>query len=247
MAATISKKLEDYINQVESNLQENMDDLDRDNDVVPQIAAAVKEYSTKRPRQTTKNYDGDGDAYEWDLPDDYELGFSTIDPETGVEYPARQRKPEYLDARYWTVYKGQTLVGETVREINKFRFLEHTPSSGEYVSLTYTVRHTLTGGSSTIPDCDFNAVCDLATSFCLAVLANRALTNRESTIEADSVDWMMLEERFRNQADWWKKEYERKMGLAEGEKGAGFAFTVREYDTESSYGRDRLTHPARNR
>jgi len=191
------------------------------------INEAVRTYSADRPRKQVHEITGDGAAYDFQLPNDWETGFSQV---LEVEYPAGEQEPVYLDDNDWTVY--QSISGEV------FRFLSEVPGNGEKALLTYTVSHTLTASTSTIPDSDMDAVVNLAGALCCFALSRKLNQTMDATLEADSVNlW--------RQASHYERKGNRLLELytahLEGRRVTAPATVSGSYRVLPSWGNWRLT------
>jgi hypothetical protein len=142
------------------------------------IAEAVKTYSTYRPIEVPLRVDGD-DGYTYDLPDEWEDGFSSI---LSIEYPAGEQVPVILDPLTYQLYRDDTGL--------HLRFLADSPGATEEFILTYTVRHNVEVDEGTIPESDFDAVVNLATSLACSAIGRKYTQDAGgSTIAVGSEQW----------------------------------------------------------
>jgi hypothetical protein len=130
------------------------------------IAEAVDMHSKHRPQVKVVSVTGTGN-YLYDLPADWEEGFSEIE---SVEYPVNgldinPQVPNVLDQVRYMIYQGASK--------KQLRFLYDTPGATETFLLTYTLRHSVSIATGTIPDADFNAVCNLAGALCCYALGRK--------------------------------------------------------------------------
>lgn len=198
------------------------------------ISRAIDIYSSAFPREIIIDKTGDGSTYEWDVPDDWEYGFSQI---TRLEYPAGRSDERTLE----DIDEDDYLVIRTATDTYKWRLLYLTPSSGETVRFTYIVRHSVTETSTTIPnEADEDKIVSLAASFAFRAIAAYYAHTIEATQSADTVEHKDRTEKFSALAD----KYEEMSGLSfilkEGIGGP--AFTFKHVKSELTTGDTPLTH-----
>lgn len=198
------------------------------------LQRAVDAYSAHRPRVMVKDYNGDGSTYKLTLPSDWEQDFSTIQ---SVEYPQGDRIPTFLDADEYDV-RNDT---EAVKVIWLF---DLTPASGKKTRVTYTIRHTLSDVTSTIPGADESIVTRLAASYACEALAAIYAQTSDPLLSADTVNYRSKSQEYRDLAKQYRKGYDDRMGAAESLQAAGGYV---EWDTLDQTGFDRIYHPRRRR
>lgn len=169
--------LVDYEIKLEQVIQDEEVELD---DATRQalITEAVKTYSSYRPQEIALRVSGDG-GYSYDLPEDWEEGFSSI---LSIEYPADKQIPVFLDPAVYKIYRDDTGL--------KLRFLLHTPETTEEFILIYSIRHSIEVDLGTIPEVDFDAVVNLAASLgCTAIGRKYTQDAGGATIAVGSETW----------------------------------------------------------
>jgi hypothetical protein len=125
------------------------------------IQEALGIHSQHRPQKKVLQVTGTG-AYLYDLPSDWEEGFSVVE---SIEYPPGEQVPAIMDQTRYMLYQ-QT-------DKKQLRFLYDTPGIIETFLLTYTLRHQVDLSTGTIPDADFDAVCNLAGALCCFALGRK--------------------------------------------------------------------------
>jgi hypothetical protein len=120
------------------------------------------------------------------------------------------------------------------------------------VRVTWTCRHTAPTVSvdSTIPDADFEAVCDYAGALCCEALAARYAQTNDSTIQADAVNYRTKSQEYLGIAKALRKRYDEQVGIQEGGTGPGGgtvpgALAVGDMELKQGSGVERLTHRRR--
>jgi len=194
------------------------------------IAEAVKRYSHHRPLLKVHEVQGNGE-YDYDLPSDWSPGFSTI---TQVEYPAGQQVPSIIPKEAWTFVLK--LVDST--QTWKLRFLTLSPSPGNLIRLIYTLPHTVDSESSTVFENDFDAVCNLAASYCCGALSRKYAQTSEPTLGADVVNYSAKSSTYAARAKELFQSYLDQLGLSEVDASGG----IKEFDTGFIWGEEYLTH-----
>ncbi len=196
------------------------------------ITEAVKQYSRKvRPRRRSATLTGNGSAFTFALPTDFEEGFSTIE---SVEHPVDKQEPEYLDGDEWTLYRDATT------GVLKFRFLSRVLANSAKAYLNYTTTHVVNDlGVDTVPVADREPVACKATAMLFRQLAAYAAQTMQSTLTADSVDRLSQVDRYLALARDLEEEYARILGITEGIAAAS---AVADLDVTPQFGFDRFFH-----
>ena len=200
------------------------------------IEAAVNIYSRDIPQIKINDFTGDGLAYSWAVPSDWQEEFSAV---KAVEYPQGENPAEYLEDDEWTIYYDLV---DNVKTL-KFRLIDITPSATETIRLLYTAPHTVpAAGSVTIRDVDGEAFCHLTASLCLRALAAKHTQSSESTIGADSVDWSSKVQQYIDLAKEYESLYRNHLGKGDDQPvKAGSA--IQDMDTRFAWGADFVFHP----
>ena len=136
-----------------------------DQDIDQHIGEAIFAYSKLVPNYKVTDLTGDGSAYDFSLPSDFQLGFSSI---VSIEFPANEQVPTYLADTSWILYQNTTTT--------KFRFLL-TPGNGEIARIAYTVPHSIDADDAsltTVIDADRVAIEYLTTARAAEELAAEA-------------------------------------------------------------------------
>ena len=199
------------------------------------IGSALDQYDKDRAREVTEDIDGDG-TYDYELIavlTDWSEGFSHIKQ---IEYPAGESQDpsdNYLDDDAWMIYDDGSK--------KYLRFLKTSPASGEKIRVTHTTPHALDDSESTIPDCDFRAVCYLSASLSCLELAAYYTQHADMKAISEYADLMSKAEDYRGMAEEYGKNYEKLIGIGE-ETRVKASSAVAQYDIVPKHGRGRLTH-----
>lgn len=199
------------------------------------IGEAVKTYSKHRPRERAYEIAGDGSAFQWALPADWEEGFSSIRGD--VEYPAGRRQPEYLEREAWMLYRDPSLG-------LRFRLLEVTPGATEKVRVTYTVRHTVDPTTDTVPVADRDAAAKLAASYGARQLAAYYAQTSSPTLGAEVANFRSKSQEYSTLAAALVKAFTAHLGLRDDDQVPA-ASVSGDLDVDLQAGGDRVYHPRR--
>lgn len=178
-----------------------------DDVLVAGVRPALAQYSIDRPYEIIVEQTGTGSAY-LAMPASWTSGFSTV---RAIEYPARQNPPEFLDSKSWMVTRSTADV--TAEKI----LLDRTPSTAQYVRITYTTpwpEPTSTASVDKVDDVSFAAVTALAASFLLLHLASRAVRARQGPMSSNYPDGNERGQNLRELADRWRAVYDTYLGRA---------------------------------
>lgn len=235
--------LQDVRDLVASKIQDTAQKL-TPSQIDDAISEAVTIYSAISPRHAMMLLTGDGVTVTYDLPTDWEDGFSWIER---IEYPIGRQRPEYLDGNddYTTDYRDPT-TGEL-----KLRFLSMTLSVNTQAAVDYALRHKLTetvsgeAGIETSPESDRPAIASLAGSICCQNLAAYYTNVSDSTIGADAVNYGVKGQEYATRAKELRAAFDQLMGLTGGLPAAS-AVQDLDVDLQNSWG-DRFWHPGRYR
>lgn len=141
------------------------------------VDGALRLYSGLNPHIKTATVTLATGDYEYDLPTDWQSGFSAI---YSIEYPSGSQEPEYLA-------RDDYLVGSS-----SWRFIDVTPTTGESAIVTYSIGQTET----TVPANALEGVAQLSAALaCYAIAAKFAATTNPA-VQADSID-------YRSKSDQW--------------------------------------------
>lgn len=199
--------------------------------------AILQRYSKDRPREVVDDINGtgasllplpggggDGDSDVW------EEGYSVV---RSIEFPTAQIPPSLVLDEDWQMYR--TPAGM------KIMMIADTPAVSDTVRITWTARHLADG--STVPDPDFEAVCDYAAGLCYEALAGIYAQTGDSTIGADSVNYRTKSQEYLGLAKAAKKRYFDHVGVDDS-KGVevGPAIATGSMHENLIGGFDRMTH-----
>jgi hypothetical protein len=196
--------------------------------------AILQRYSKDRPRELVSDQNGNGTqliAMPSTAPDVFEDGFSIIHT---VEFPVGMVPPNYILEEDWQIYRGPSGL--------QIMLLGATPAASDNVRVAWTARHKSDG--STVPDVDFEAVCDWAAALCYDALAGIYAQTGDSTNQMDSVNYRTKSQEYMGLAKEAAKRYFNHIGIAADDKGAEVdaAIATGSIHEMLGVGLDRLTH-----
>ncbi|SRR6266404_2394613 len=199
--------------------------------------AILQRYSKDRPRELVSDQTGNGTALlavpqtSANPPEVYEDGFSVI---RLIEFPVGIVPPSLILEEDWQVYRSPSGL--------QVMLLGTTPSVSDSVRITWTARHK--GDGSTVPDVDFEAVCDWAAALCYEALAGIHAQTGDATLNADSVNYRTKSQEYLGLAKVAAKRYFNHLGIPADDKGVeiGPAIATGSIHETLGVGLDRLTH-----
>jgi hypothetical protein len=199
--------------------------------------AILQRYSKDRPRELVSDQTGDGSGLlampqtTANPPEVFEDGFSVI---LRIEFPIGLFPPSYLLDEDWQLYRSPTAL--------KIMVTGSAPSVSDSVRVGWTARHKSDG--STVPDVDFEAVCDWAAALCYEALAGIYAQTGDATIMADSVNYRTKSQEYIGLAKTAAKRYFNHIGISADDKGAEVeaAIATGSIHEVLGVGLDRLTH-----
>ena len=196
------------------------------------IEQAVRQYSRDKPRHQSALITGDGSAQEFATPAGWVDRFSVA---VLLEHPVDEVPIRTLDLQdnFDVVLKS---------DVQKIQLPTLTLPAAETARLVFSSPHTVDGSGSSIPDPDFDAVCDLAASFLARGLAAFYAEETNSTIAADVVAGASRADTFARLARDLLKAYQEHITTGDVETGA---LMYHDRDIVSTWGRDLITHPRR--
>ena len=201
--------------------------------------AITGRYAQARPLTRIKDFAGDGVVYEYTL--DSTTFPSWVDGASSIrriQYPAGvagEKEPTYLDGDDW----GIIPISSTV---NKLRLFTTVPQTGKTLRVEYTGPHTAPAtGNTSVPDVDFEGVCDLAASYCCIELAAAYSQMGDTAFEAVAVDHQSKSQHYLALAKKYEGGFEAAFGLDEETKQPP-ATAWREWPEPSSEGSEKMTH-----
>lgn len=192
------------------------------------INAALKKYSSARPRESVAEIAGNGTTdYALSGFADWSEGFSGVKQ---VEYPV----DTVLDDDDWSIIR---------KTDGCYLRLTSSPAASETIRALYTALHACDDTRCTIPAFDEEAVQMLAASFFCDMLAAYFAQTQDSIIGADSVDHKSKASEYAARARAYRQNYYNHLGIKEGEKPP--VSVTRNQDTRPSWQTDHLTHGRR--
>ena len=198
------------------------------------VNAALKRYSRDKPLVSFADYAGDGETYDFPLPEDWDDSLSFI---REVEYPQGERKPSCLRRSSWIIYAKGTPAA-------RFRLMYLSPQAGHTLRLFYTLGHTVDDARTSVPENDLTAVAWLAAAEGCHLLARRFAQSSTPTLAADSVDYQSKSSEYTRLGRELERKYQNHLGRKEGE-AAGPAGASLDWDALLSLGRgEYFTHGA---
>jgi len=161
------------------------------------------------------------------------------DPE--IEYPiSTSGEPNMIDRREWRWYRKPEPTGQVIR-------FASAPSNGSDVRFTFKVPHVVTETTTTVKQSDFHALAKLmAAEGCDDLSQHYRQTSEKSIINADMAIYQTKSSEYANGAKAYRKQFYEHIGVSE-DKGTPAASVTKNWDTKSSDGGSRITHPRRRR
>jgi len=186
----------------EKVLRNLQDDLLDPAEIEAYIQRGIRLFSAESPKITSTEWTGDGSAYEFALPTDWEEGVSFV---KAVEYPIDQQVPCLLPRYSFAVLNG------------KLRLLEIIPRAGEKVRMFYSVSHSITESTSSLSRFQEEALSDLVTSLVAKMLAGKYLRMFEPGTIVEGVDYGRKAETYMTLSEKYWNLYKRQLpSIAEG-------------------------------
>lgn len=189
-------------------------DADRDQ----ALSLAVTRYSTDRPLTRIEAVQSGGTS-ALPLPAGWEDSFSAL---RALAIPGNGEIAGKVE---------QTITGTVIRTAAAIR-------SGTDIHVSFTVQHVLSENDDTIPPADREAVASWAAALLLEQLASYYAGAKQSTIDADSVDWQSKSRDFAGRAARLRKLYQDHLGI--DPKRNVPAAAVVDLNRPNSLGRSRL-------
>lgn len=194
------------------------------------IALAVQRYSTDRPRFIVEDVAPSGTSI-LTLPSLWDAEFSQV---VAIEYPISDGRPNPLDSEHYFDYLTPT--GRQIR----FDFVPVSP-----LRVRYSIVHSLTTVSDTLPILHREAVASLAASLCCEQLSSWYANAGDETIQADRVSRLSQSKDYAARAAALRQRYLDGIGVED--KKASPAGEVVNLNLKNSVNQDRLTHLNRYR
>ncbi|WP_341893879.1 hypothetical protein [Ferrovibrio terrae] len=168
-------------------------------DLAQGIAAAVQRYSLDRPFRDVADVIAVGTLLP--LPEAYENDFSVV---TQIEAPAGQIPPRTLSSESW--YVTATPAGPEIRTQGEI-------GAVGTARMRFTRRHVLNEDQDTIPIHDREAVACWAAALVLQGMASAKASDRQATIQADSVDHQAKSNDYAKRAAEMRQVYYTHLGI----------------------------------
>jgi hypothetical protein len=199
--------------------------------------AILQRYSKDRPRELVSDQTGNGTSLlampqtTSNPPEVFEDGFSVL---LRIEFPIGIIPPSLILEEDFQQYRSPSGL--------QVMLLGTTPSVSDQVRIGWTARHKSDG--STVPDVDFEAVCDWAASLCYEALAGIYAQTGDPTIMADSVNYRTKSQEYTGLAKAAAKRYFNHMGISADDKNPEVeaAIATGSLHEVLGVGLDRLTH-----
>jgi len=204
--------------------------------IVGCIQKAVKgPYAQARPLVKVKDFAGDSLVYEYEVNATNFPGW--VDEAShfrALEYPAGEKVPVYLDGGEW-VYPIR--ISSTVKML---RLLSTVPQTGKTLRIHYSAPHAEDG--STVPDVDFEAVCDRAAAYACVMLAAayNQLVDPVFNAPTDGAH-QTKSQHYLSLAKKYEGQFESALGLG-GQSKQGPASGWVEWESPLAEGSPKLTH-----
>ncbi len=201
------------------------------------IQEAVRLYSRVRPQHKVQTITGNGTAFDFALASDFEEGFSRIE---SIEYPVDKQIAEYLDAN-----EDYRLRRDVTTGVLKLRLLSMVLANAAKAYVSYTLRHTISGTTDTVPVADRDAVAGLGAALCARQLSAYYAQSSDSTIGADSVGYRTKSQEYEAVAKALEATYRRHLGITDEDMVAA-ASAIGDLDVDLAEGAgDRFFHGRR--
>ena len=233
----MAKTNTDFTNRITYTIQDDASIL-TPSEIADFLIKSVAQFSKDRPREIVVDKAGNG-KYDYAVESSWVDEFSNIIGR--IEYPnSGYQEPQYIDDNDWMIYK--------TTDKTYIRFLHSSPASDYSFRYTYTAPHTLSSETNTIPETDFDGVCDLASSICCLALAAKYSQTEEPTVSADVIDYSRKADDYRNLAADLLAAYNRHIGRGPKEEiEKSGACTFKDLDIVFPWQEDYLVHLKRQR
>jgi len=166
------------------------------------LGDAIRQFSLVCPYEPAPvDYEGDGSTYNFDLPNGWDSGFSTV---RSIEYPVGDQEPELLDHGDYELYRSST--GWQLR-------FYITPADGKMARVQFTALHRLTDTEDTIHERDKRAFCWLAASLVARNLAAKYAGFTDPSLAADVVAYRTKQKEYSDLADQFERFFKLHFGM----------------------------------
>jgi hypothetical protein len=194
------------------------------------VRAAIRTFSSDRPRVTFANFVGDGVTFDLAISSltGWVHGFSGIE---AIEHPQGEREPLFLDEQSWQLYPFDSAP-------TAVRLLATIPAVGTTARVYYSVPWPIPTSDPTVDkmaDTDYEPLVALAASQAALELAGRAAGHQRPSLPSASLVGEQTEEaRWLELSRALAKEYRTHVGAgAEGQEPP--AMTVGDWDASSTW------------
>jgi hypothetical protein len=240
----VAKGFKDFVARVDGIVQDTgklVPAADKDEAIKQAI---TQRYSKDRPQEIVTEQQGsalnDQALPQKDQATNFEEGFSSIKQ---IEFPIDQVPAALLDQEDWELFRKADGL--------KLRILSTVPAASETLRVTWTARHKSDG--TTVPESDFDAVCDYAAALVFSKMAARATQIGDNSISADTVNYRTKGQEYMTLGKDAAKRYLDHLGISTGGAQQPGGETVApamasgEMDIDMGWGGDRLIHGRRTR
>jgi hypothetical protein len=209
-------------------------------DVEALIDRGLEVYNRKSPRTVVVDLESDGSG---DFATASLTGFDEeFSGDPVIESPiSTSGEPNNLDRREWDFYRKPG--GLVIR-------LASAISAGEDVRFTFKAPHSITdlAATTTIPTRDFYAYCKLAAAEGCDDLARHFTETSENAFGNETIaNYQSKPREYETRAKNLRQQANEHLGEGKDGTGPKAASVTKNWDTTSSLGSDRLTHPRRRR
>lgn len=227
-------RLLDYFLVINALVQDQAQKL-ATTDRMEAVQLAVAEHSRVKPIVKHRSLPGTG-TYTLGTPTGWDTEFSQV---AQIEYPVGERPPSYLRPDQWLMVSSPTA---TTRY--QIQFQEVSPATAERVNVSWTMPHTVSEATATIPEGHYRAVATLGASYACLMLAGYYSQQGEPMIAIDSQNASTKARDYMALARTLKSHYNAFFGIHEDDTaGVQAASTSAEITHNYQWGGDLMAHP----
>lgn len=166
------------------------------------VQDALKTYNKAHPRIIVEDIPGSG-TYKLDLPATWEYKFSKIVRIDELQGTTDEEAPQQIAANRYLISEGP-LADEIYRTLGYF-------TSGTDYRVSYTVKHTITAQSSSVPSGDESALMDMAASEAALRLAAAYAQLIDQSIGTEVINFKDKYDKYKALSKELKNQYHKKM------------------------------------
>ena len=170
------------------------------------VLEAVAKYSQYRPQVKVEDVAGDG-GFLYTLPSDWINEFSSI-VQIVYPYDDTDQIPNVLKTQNYMISREDGI------SVLKLRFLSSSPNDTEEYRLVYTLPHTMTTASTTVPEVDQRAVVNYACGLFAEILAAEYEKKGPTTMPDLQFDLNSKAREYWRQADRYYTLWREAMGIS---------------------------------